>query len=196
MPKKLLRWHLPNVDRLRANPALRPLGTLLNRREIWQLNRHAFAGATFIGLFCAFLPVPFQMLVAGVLVVLFRCNLPIAISLVWVSNPLTIPFIFYFAYRLGAWLLDIRMEAESIELSLGWLVANLERIGYPLIFGSLLCGWVAGVSGFVLARLIWRLRVIRRWRARKARRAAAARKGANPPPGSARPPTGPEPKRP
>ncbi|MEM8769349.1 MAG: DUF2062 domain-containing protein, partial [Pseudomonadota bacterium] len=45
-----------------------------------------------------------------------------------------------------------------------------DDIGYPLIFGSLLCGWVAGVTGFVLVRVAWRFHVISRWRERKTRR--------------------------
>ena len=181
MPKEFLRRYLPDADKIRANPALRPLGLLLHHTDIWRLNRRAVAGAAFIGLFCAFLPVPFQMLVAGALVVAFRCNLPIAIVLVWISNPLTIAPIFYFTYRLGAWLLDMRLEVESVELSFSWLFGNLTRIGYPLIFGSLLCGWIAGVSGFVVARLLWRLHIIQRWRQRRGRRV----RGAVPQPDSA-----------
>ena len=41
-----------------------------------------------------------------------------------------------------------------------------------LIFGSLLCGWVAGVTGYVLVRVSWRFHVISRWRDRKAHRQA------------------------
>ena len=71
-----------------------------------------------------------------------------------------------------AWLLNIEVEVEGIELSWAWLSDNLANIGYPLIFGSLVCGWVAGVTGFVLVRVAWRLHVISRWRERKARRLA------------------------
>lgn len=183
MPKELLRRHLPNADEIRANPALRPLRLFLHRSEIWRLNRRTAAGAAFIGLFCAFLPIPLQMLPAAALVLLFRCNLPIAIVLVWISNPVTIAPMFYFTYRLGAWLLDMRIEVDAIDLSLGWIWANLARIGYPLIFGSLICGWVAGVTGFVVVRVLWRLHIIRSWRTRRAARRAAkaaAKAGAGP----------------
>ena len=170
MLKEALRRHLPDAEKLRKTSALRPLGIFLHNKEIWRLNRHSVAGATFIGLFCAFVPVPFQMLLAAALVIPFRCNLPLAVSLVWVSNPLTMAPMFFFTYRLGAWLLDMRLQVAAIEPSLGWIFDNLARIGYPLIFGSLLCGWIAGVSGFVVARVLWRLHVVRRWRERRARR--------------------------
>lgn len=170
MPKKFLRRYLPDPTAVRENPALRPLGVLLNNPEIWHLHRRSVAGAAFIGLFCAFLPIPFQMLVAGVLAVGSRCNLPLSVALVWITNPLTIGPMFYFAYRLGAWLLDTELEVQSIELSFAWLVDNLDTIGYPLLFGSLLCGWVLGLTGFVFVRITWRLHVIRRWQERRARR--------------------------
>jgi hypothetical protein len=142
----------------------------LHDPELWHLHRRSVAGATFIGLFCAFLPVPFQMLIAALLAVVSRCNLPLSVMLVWVTNPITMTPMFYFAYRLGAWLLDRRIEVGTIQLSWEWLSSHMGEIGWPLLFGSLVCGWVAGVTGLVIVRLAWRLHVIRRWRARRERR--------------------------
>ncbi len=170
MPRKFLSRYLPDADKIRANPTLRPVSFLLDRTEIWHLHRRAAAGATFIGLFCAFVPVPTQMLLAAILAVAFRCNLPIAVSLVWISNPLTFPPMFYFAYRLGAWLLDMRLETDAVPMDLGWWMANLDSIGVPMLFGALICGWVSGVTGFVVVRVLWRFHVIRRWKERRARR--------------------------
>ncbi len=195
MPKKFLRRHLPDAKTIRAKPALRPLGVLLDRTDIWHLHRRSVAGATFIGLFCAFLPVPIQMLIAAALAVLFRCNLPIAVVLVWVSNPLTYPPMFYFAYRLGAWLLDMRLETDQVHMNLDWWIGNLDNIGYPMLLGALLCGWVAGVTGFVVVRILWRYHVIRRWQERRARRSAGRARWfrrAAPPPDSGAPPGEPE----
>ena len=173
MPKNALRRYLPMPSDVRQMSALKPLGGWLRNPEIWHLHRRSVAGACFVGLFCAFVPLPFQMLIAGVLAVLFRVNLPISIALVWVTNPVTIAPIFYFTYRLGAWLLGMEIEVSAVELSFEWLRSNLSQIGYPLIFGSLVCGWVAGVTGFVIVRVAWRIIVLRRWdkrrRARKTR---------------------------
>jgi hypothetical protein len=196
MPRKFLRRHLPTPASMRTHRALRPVSRWLHEPELWHLHRRAVAGATFIGLFCAFLPVPFQMLIAALLAVVSRCNLPISVALVWITNPLTMTPMFYFAYRLGAWLLDRRIEVRTIELSWEWLGSHLGEIGWPLLFGSLLCGWVAGVTGLVIVRLTWRLHVIRRWRVRRERRrlqklAAAAADGggrSEPQPSRAGPP--------
>ncbi len=134
------------------------------------MNRRTVSGAAFIGLFCMYLPIPFQMVVAGVLAIASRCNLPMSIALVWISNPLTMGPMFYFAYRLGAWLLDRPLEVGSFEPSFSWLVDNAGALGYPLLFGCLVCGWVAGLTGFVVMRVIWRMHVVRRWRERRAAR--------------------------
>ncbi|HEX7035956.1 MAG TPA: DUF2062 domain-containing protein [Pseudomonadales bacterium] len=179
MPRKFLRRHLPTPSALRAHRALRPVGRWLQDPELWHLHRRSVSGAAFIGLFVAFIPIPFQMLVAAVLAVIARCNLPLSVALVWITNPVTMPPVFYFAYQLGAWLLDRRVEVGTIELNWSWLSAHLGDIGWPLLFGSLVCGWVAGVTAMVLVRVLWRLHVIRRWRARRLSRRTAP---AEPPP--------------
>jgi uncharacterized protein len=168
MPKNFLRRHLPSPAVMRTHRALRPVSRWLNDPELWHLHRRSVAGATFIGLFCAFQPVPFQMLIAAVLAVMSRCNLPISVVLVWITNPITMTPIFYFSYRLGAWLLDRRIEVATIRMNWEWLSTHLGEIGWPLIVGSLLCGWVAGLTGMVIVRITWRFHVIRRWRERKA----------------------------
>src|SRR5690606_30345155 len=140
MPRKFLRRHLPTPSALRAHRALRPVGRWLQDPELWHLHRRSVSGAAFIGLFVAFLPIPFQMLVAAVLAVIARCNLPLSVALVWITNPVTMPPMLYFAYQLGAWLLDRRVEVGTIELNWTWLSAHLGDIGWPLLFGSLVCG--------------------------------------------------------
>lgn len=113
------------------------------------------------------------MIIAGALAIAARVNLPISVALVWISNPLTMGPLFYFCYRLGAWLLDMREGISGITLEWDWLLQNWSEIAYPLIFGALLCGWIAGVTGFVIVRVSWRLHVIRRWQARRERRRLA-----------------------
>ena len=53
------------------------------------------------------------------------CNVPLAIALVWISNPITIPPLFYFTYRLGTLILGEPETVGSIELSLTWLSGQI-----------------------------------------------------------------------
>lgn len=173
MLRDRIRKYLPSPEAIRRQKALNVVRHLLLEPELWHLHRRSVGGAVFIGLFCAFLPLPIgQMVVAALLAVLGRCNLPIAVALVWVTNPLTFGPIFYFAYKLGAWLLGIDAAGAGWELSWEWLWQRMREIWWPLLLGSLVCGWVAGLTGSVLARLLWRLHVIRRWRERRATRRA------------------------
>ncbi|MDE0039706.1 MAG: DUF2062 domain-containing protein [Gammaproteobacteria bacterium] len=176
--------YLPTREAIRTQKALWPVRHLLDHPELWHLHRRSVGGAFFIGLFCAFVPVPFvQMVLAALFAIASRCNLPIAVALVWISNPLTIGPMFYFAYKLGAWLLGVELVNGPWELSWQWFGSQFAAIWWPLTLGCLVCGWVSGLTGAVVSRLLWRFHVIRRWRERRARRAlrrvkAAARTAA------------------
>ena len=114
------------------------------------------------------------MLAAALLAVVARCNLPISVTLVWVTNPLTFAPIFFFAYKLGAWLLGVDVQEVAFELSWQWLSETLQAIWRPLLVGCLVCGWVAGLTGAVVSRTLWRMHVVKRWQRRRVRRLAAA----------------------
>ena len=101
--KDRLRKLIPSRNKLREFSALRPVAHLLNHPELWHLNRRGVSGAAFVGLFSAFIPVPSQMLLAAIIAIYVRVNLPISVALVWITNPITIPPMIYGSYRVGAW---------------------------------------------------------------------------------------------
>jgi len=167
MPKRRFYRYLPNPRAIREHPALRPVSRWLHEPDLWHMNRRSVSGAALIGLFCAFLPIPFQMLPAAVLAIACRCNLAVCIALVWITNPLTIAPVMFFSYEVGAWVLDRHVRIEGLTLDWQWLSANMGDIGYPLLVGSLVCGAAAGLAGFAAVRISWRLHVISRWRLRR-----------------------------
>lgn len=167
MPKKWLRKHLPDPQTFGQSGPLKPVGKYLREPELWHLHRRSVSGAAFIGVFCAFLPIPFQSVVAALLAIVTRCNLPLSATLVWITNPITIPPMFYFAYRLGAWLLGIDVEIAAINLSWEWLSDQFSVIAKPLLLGSVVCGWVAGITAYALVRVLWRMHVLQRWQDRR-----------------------------
>jgi len=63
--------------------------TLMNP-AIWHLNRRSAAGGAAVGLFVSWLPLPLQMVVAAVLAVILRVHVPVAVVMVWFTNPLTV----------------------------------------------------------------------------------------------------------
>ena len=107
MPKKTIKRMMPDHQTIKENKYLKIFGNLLHNANLWHLNRHSGAKAFAVGLFFAFIPVPFQMVLAAGAAILFHANLPLAIALVWLTNPLTMPFIFYACYLVGTWVLAV-----------------------------------------------------------------------------------------
>ena len=123
--------------------------------------------AFFVGLFVAFIPVPGQMVVAAILAVRLRCNLPLAVGLVWITNPLTMPAIFYLSYKIGALIIDVPMQEMVFDLSFRWITHSLGSIWQPMLLGCVICGTFFGSLGYFLISVIWRWRVSVRWKKRK-----------------------------
>lgn len=167
MARKLIRRFLPNADAIKNNPALHFLGDMLHDPNLFHLNRHSVSVAFLVGIFVAFIPLPGQMALAACLALWFRCNLPISVALVWISNPLTMPAMFFATYQLGRVILDVPPVGVSLELSWHWLVHEFSLIWKPLLVGSLLSGLVFGLLGYVTMQLFWRWTVVKSWQRRK-----------------------------
>lgn len=174
MPRNLIRRYLPHHDTIRGHSHLRWLGTLLHDPNLWHLNRRSVSGAFAIGLFCAFIPVPFQMAIAALISILARANLPVSVVLVWVTNPLTMGPIFFFAYKVGTWILGTPLHVETIAAvetsALQWFTGEIKANWKPFLLGSLVCGSASALVGYVSIRLSWRMHLVRRLRARRAGR--------------------------
>lgn len=176
MPRRVIRKYLPHPERVRRHKHLRLFGERLHEPNLWHLNRASVSRAVAIGLFMAFIPIPFQMVPAALGAILFAANLPMAVALVWITNPLTMPPVFYFCYRVGAWLLDTPAREFQFELSLAWFGTELLRVWEPLLLGCLLTAITAAAAGYYAVRGLWRRHVRRDWEERRARNRARARR--------------------
>jgi uncharacterized protein (DUF2062 family) len=170
MPRRFIKRYLPNENTIKAHPSLRRLGNALHNPNLWHLNRNSVSLAFLVGIFCAFLPVPMQMLIAATLAIMLHSHLAISVALVWITNPLTIPPIFYFTYLLGSWLLGNDAHNVEFTLTLEWITRELSLIWWPLLFGSLVCGVFFSVLSYFTVRWMWAWNVGKAWRLRKQRR--------------------------
>jgi len=107
-----------------------------------------------IGLFCAMLPIPLQMLIAAVCCFIGRGNIPIAIAACWISNPITQIPLMLFQERVGdkirgildlGWLdfIDINgsvpfikegLNLANFAVGVGTTAIFLGIIAYPIVF--------------------------------------------------------------
>lgn len=163
MPKKFIKRFSPSPETLKAHPHLRHFGETLHNPNLWHLNRRSAAGAVAVGLFCACMPIPFQMILAAIIAIIFTVNLPLSVVLVWISNPITMPPLFYGAYRLGAFILHEPVVEFNFELSFTWLREMFGTIAPALLLGSFILGITSSFFGYFLFRAFWRFTVTKRW---------------------------------
>ena len=166
MPKKFLKRISPNPDELKNHKHLKAFGVLLHNPNLWHFNRRSISGAVALGLFCAFIPVPFQMLLAAAGAILLHVNMPVSVLMVWVSNPITMPPLFYACYLVGAWILNTPATEFVFELSWEWLGNSLVAVWQPFLLGCLVLGVICSSLGYVLMRGVWRFAAVRKWQSR------------------------------
>lgn len=155
---------MPEPEALKEHKYLRFLGSLLHRPELWRFNRRTVPKAVGIGVFCAFMPMPFQMILAAVLGIVLYANLPLSVGLVWLSNPITMPPMFYGAYVLGKVILgspDLLAD-KSAELTVTLLIDNFNLIWQPFLLGTFICGLVFGTASYFVASWCWDLASLRK----------------------------------
>lgn len=171
MPRKFIKRFLPDHQSVKNQRALRIFGTILHEPNLWHLNRRSASGAFGIGLFFAFWPVPFQMWLSAATAIPFRANLPLSVATVWITNPFTMPPIFYGAYKLGSTVLGTKAQAFEFELSWQWVVNSISTIGPAFLVGCGLCSVIFGLIGYYGLNWVWRWSVVKAWQARRQARA-------------------------
>ena len=174
------RKYLPTKKHVDNSKLLRPIHHLLVDPNLWHMNRDSVPKAAFIGVFCCFVPIPAQMVLAGLLAIFARANVPLSLAGCWITNPITFAPIFYFCFQLGAWLLNIEMPVREEDMSSWtWIFSQLDRIWWPLLFGSFLCAWVGGLTAMTLANFLYRIHVVQTFKERRLRKAAEKRDNLN-----------------
>ncbi len=126
----------------------------------------AVARGVALGVFVGFTPFfGFHILIAVVLAFLFRQNKIAAFAGVWITNPLSAPFIYGLEYEVGRMLLGMpHIGFVNFRHNITWEMAR--QIGTPLFLGSLVLGVpIALISYALTVRLLPGLRQYRipRW---------------------------------
>ena len=116
-------------------------------------NRRMVSKAVLIGLFIAFIPMPMQMLAVLAMIPFFKFNVPIALAMCWLSNPLTMPPMYYMEYMTGAFILGT--EIAPVEMTVKWFSENIDNIFIPLYFGTLIYSVFGSLAGYWLVNHFW-----------------------------------------
>jgi uncharacterized protein (DUF2062 family) len=140
---------------------LTPFRHLLHDHRLWGIRRKTVVPAFALGVFVSFMPFPGHPVWAALAALGLRVNIPVAALTTLMSNPLTMGPMYYFTYRVGAALLSIRPRPIEFEMSLQWLTNTFVSIWQPMLLGSVLCGAVAALLGFIGLDLVWRYSLAR-----------------------------------
>ena len=171
-----MRWltrHIPTRDTLDDHRLLRPFAPHLKHPSLWRMTRRSVPRGVAVGLFVAVI-IPFMhTLIAALVAIPTRANVAVAAVFTLVVNPLTIPPMYYAAYRIGSWELHHDSNildpgaAERFSGELSRLLFWIHHASGPIALGVLTIAVGLGAFGYVAASLVWRWWSRSRWRHRR-----------------------------
>ena len=127
-------------------------------KAYFALHRRAVTRGVLVGLFWGFIPMPMQM--GGVLLTtpFLKFNVPIALATVWLSNPITYPFMFYMEYITGNFLLG-KEGLKDVELTMEWFSNHWSDIAISMYVGAAFYSTVVAYLIYLLLNWLWVLSV-------------------------------------
>lgn len=147
---------LPKKPPVFARPRERFSQMLIRMRQL-EGNPHYIALGMAVGIFVSMTPIiPLQTIVAVALAYLFRGSKSAAALGTWLSNPLTIPVVYYAAYKLGCLLLGYQNTLESIAFnSFSQLMALGIEVTWAMLVGGAVIGAGLGVAAYFITLRIF-----------------------------------------
>jgi uncharacterized protein (DUF2062 family) len=171
---RLISWIRHHVSReaFERNRFLRPFSRHVLAPSLWRFNRRSVPRGVALGIVTGIL-FPFaHMLVAAILSVPARANVPTAVGITLLNNPLTIPPLWVAAYRIGRSVMRLdaavpgRPIASNVAQNAGWLHWLVAQGGPATIVGLVIIAAVLSVVGYAATALGWRLWISRKWQTR------------------------------
>lgn len=168
-----LKRHIPTRESIHRYRLLRPFAAKLSQSTLWRFTRRSVPRGAAVGLFVGII-IPFMhTFIAALVAIPLRANVAVAAGFTLLVNPITIPLMYYGAYRIGSWelhndstLLD-PVAAERFSSELGRLLFWLHHASGPIALGILTIAAIAAAIGYVGASLVWTAILKRKLRRRR-----------------------------
>jgi uncharacterized protein (DUF2062 family) len=167
MPRRVFKSLNRQRHRWNERWFMRPFRLLLEHPVYWSLNRRNVSRAFALGLAIAFVPIPVHFLLATVLALSLRLNVPAAIFGTFLANPLTMVPMYMGAYWIGSHLLGITTHPIAFTMTWDWLTTSLLPIWKPFLLGCLVLSAIAALIGYALLGGIWHLSLVLKYHERK-----------------------------
>ena len=152
---------LKHPRKLKKSGVMRWFARHFLHKSVWRPTQHTFAGGMAVGMFVTMQLLPVQMATAVILAAIFRVNIPVAVALSWVSNPVTVPFLAWSEYTAGKWLLEFYSKVPSTPFpnqlpeSIAEMWLALREHAPVMLFGGLLLGALAAPISYAISYLSW-----------------------------------------
>jgi uncharacterized protein len=175
-----LTRHIPTRETIHRYRLLRPFAAHLSQPALWRLTRRSVPRAVALGLFVGVIIPVMHTAIAALLAIPLRANVAVTAAFTLVVNPLTIPPIYYAAYRIGSWELHhdsslvSSAAAERFSSELSRILFWIHQASGDIALGVLTIAVASALIGYLGSSLAWRSWLRSRWRQRRhARRAGA-----------------------
>lgn len=152
---------LKHPRKLKKSPVMRWFARHFLHKGVWRPTQHTFAGGMAVGMFVTLQLLPIQMATAVILAAIFRVNIPVAVALSWVSNPVTVPFLAVAEYKVGKWLLSLYSQVPSTPFptqlpeSIAEMWLGLREHAPVMLFGGLILGALVAPVSYALTYVSW-----------------------------------------
>lgn len=141
--------------KFRNNKYIAKFSTTVGAKNLWLFNHSSIEKAIALGIACAWIPLPFHSTIAIFLAVLIDCNIPLVVASIWFANPITMPFMYYSAYKLGVHLLHVHPDMIRFHFTVEAMMQDLHIIWQPFLLGCLVLGISSGLLTYLLLHFIW-----------------------------------------
>jgi uncharacterized protein (DUF2062 family) len=175
-----MKWftrHIPTRETVHRHSLLRPFATQLSQPALWRLTKRSVPRAVALGLFIGVIIPVMHTVIAAIFAIPTRANIAVTAAFTLLVNPLTIPPLYYAAYRIGSWELhhDASLvnpaAAERFTSELSRMLFWIHQASGSIAIGVLTIASAAAAIGYFGSAVAWRWWVGARWRRRsKARR--------------------------
>jgi uncharacterized protein (DUF2062 family) len=171
-----IKGHLPTRETIDSYRLLRPFAAQLRRPDLWHLNHRSVPRGVALGLGVGIV-IPFMHVVlAALLAIPVRANVWVAGACTLLVNPLTIPPMYYAAYRIGNW--ELRHDAlgpdpqaaREASSELARMLFWLHHASGPIAIGIATLAVSTAIVGYAVSAVAWRLWLRSKWRRRRLQR--------------------------
>jgi uncharacterized protein (DUF2062 family) len=173
-----LKRHIPTRESIHRYRVLRPFAPHLSQPALWRMTRRSVPRAVALGLFVGVIIPVMHTALAAVIAIPLRANVAVTAAFTLVVNPLTIPPLYYAAYRIGSWELhhDASLvnpaAAERFSSELSRLLFWIHEASGPIAVGVLSIATAAAFIGYFTAGFVWAFWLKSKFRQRRQARSA------------------------